>query len=85
MTSRPFRDEKGNIVKDGFLWFAVRITPENAPWAFDRGKPCKPISALELLATVVALMLFRPSAIAGTHLQSFVAASAHTDIGASGK
>ena len=57
----------------------MRVTSGNVPWAFDRGEPFKTISALERLATVVTLILFRPAAEPGTRLRSLVAVSAHTD------
>ena len=32
------------------------MSPEEAPWAFPRGKPNKESAALELLATLIGLM-----------------------------
>ena len=75
----PHRDGCGAVIKERSPWFAARVTPANAPWAFDRGEPFKAISALELLATVVALILFRPVASPSTRLQARIAVSAHTD------
>ena len=75
----PFRDSQNKIVKEKSPWFAARITLVNAPWAYDRGKPFKAISSLELLATVVAIILFSPQADPGTRLQSLVSVLAHTD------
>ena len=39
-------------------WFQLRLTRKSAPWAFARGEPFRVIAALELYASLVALMLF---------------------------
>ena len=38
----------------------MKLTEEEAPWAFERGLPARSISALELLATCVGLILLVP-------------------------
>ena len=41
-------------------WFSLEVEPSWAPWAFEKGDPKKVIAALELLATLVAVKLWRP-------------------------
>ena len=41
-------------------WFSVELTRENAPWSFCRGEPYRVVSALELLAPTMAILLFGP-------------------------
>ena len=41
-------------------WFSIELTEKTAPWAFVKGEPYKVISALELLATTIAVLLFGP-------------------------
>ena len=42
-------------------WFAMQITKEQAPWVFAKaGDPQRVIAALELLASMVAMVLFDP-------------------------
>ena len=43
-------------------WFAERIEPKDAPLFFMAGESYRSISSLELLATMVAVLLFVPSA-----------------------
>ena len=40
-------------------WFSIALTVETAPWAFWRGKPFRTISALELFASLLSVVLFR--------------------------
>ena len=54
---RPVLDEEGRPDQARSPWFAVRLTERIAPWAYWKGKPFKTISALELLATLVALLV----------------------------
>ena len=54
---KPVRDSAGNIRKDLSPWFSLRLDESSAPWAFSRGLPARTISALEMLASTVALML----------------------------
>ena len=45
----------------GLSWFAVRITPENSPWASQRkGKAYRVIATLEALGLLLALLAFGP-------------------------
>jgi hypothetical protein len=41
-------------------WFAFQLTRVSAPWVFFKGEPFKLIGSLELLAVLVALMVFGP-------------------------
>ena len=41
-------------------WFAVQITPGNAPWAFWAGEAFRTIASLELFASLLCLMIFAP-------------------------
>ena len=42
-------------------WFSVRLTEQDAPWAFVGGRPARAISTLELLATTLGLVLLGPA------------------------
>jgi hypothetical protein len=57
---RPVRDEDGTLRKDLSPWFAMELDEQSAPWVYWRGLPFKVIGALELLASLVALLLFGP-------------------------
>ena len=39
-------------------WFSVSLDRSNAPWAFSRGEPFRTISAIELFASLISLMVF---------------------------
>ena len=41
-------------------WFSVRLTPEEAPWIFEKGHASKTIAATELMATLLAVHCFVP-------------------------
>ena len=56
----PVRDSNDTIRKELSPWFHVRLTPQDAPWAFARGLPAHSISTLELLASLVGLVLLVP-------------------------
>ena len=58
----PAADETGCIRKDRSKWFSMRLTADDAPWAFSKGLPARAISALELLASTVGLILLSPPA-----------------------
>jgi len=75
----PALSPDGEIVKEKSKWFAVSLNPTSAPWAFDRGLPFKVISALELLATVVSLMLFFPAGSLRHDCSALVTVSGSTD------
>ncbi len=49
----PAVDKEGVVRTECSRWFSVRLTRENAPWAFHRGQPFKTIAALEALAALV--------------------------------
>ena len=76
---QPFYLPNGDIDKAQSKWFAFSLSPEAAPWAFDRSLPFKTISALELLATVVGVIAFGPNAKKGERWDSRVTVSAQTD------
>ena len=44
-------------VKKG-RWFSIELTRKNAPWAYMKGQPFRNISSLELMAVLVAIILF---------------------------
>ncbi|CAE8648411.1 unnamed protein product [Polarella glacialis] len=49
-------------------WFSFALTVDNAPWAFVKhGEAFRAITALELFATLLCLMLFAPSAGLGAN------------------
>jgi hypothetical protein len=54
------------LVKDS-PWFSVQLTERSAPWAFHKGEPYKTISALELIASTMGLMVFGPEVVSGDH------------------
>ena len=57
----PRANEKGQVETKLSQWFAVRVTPENAPWAFQRdGKAYRVIASLEALGLLLALLAFGP-------------------------
>ena len=51
-------------------WFSLELTRDDVPWAYLRGDPFRSIAALELLAVLVCVVLFRPAA---EHLSGGVA------------
>ena len=62
----PFHDEQGRIVVEKPRWFSVKLTEEAAPGAFTKGVPARDISALELLATTLGLVLLSPAELDAT-------------------
>ena len=75
----PARGTDGHIDVAASKWFAATLTPANSPWAFVKGEAYKVIAALELLATVVALMVFDPRAGPGELHRDQICVSGHTD------
>ncbi len=59
-------------------WFSHRITPEEYPWVFEKGRPFKVIAALELLAVLYGIVLLVPSGDYGDSLAR-IPISAGTD------
>ena len=55
----PTRDSGGLIDTMKSPWFIVKISKQNAAWAFDQGEAYKTIASLELLATLVSLMVLK--------------------------
>ena len=47
-------------------WFSERLTRTNAPWAFLAGESFRAIASLELFATLVSLVLFKPTCSKGS-------------------
>ena len=62
---RPVLDENGSISTALSPWFHIVLDPVSAPWAFAKGLPATAISALELLATTVGVILLAPRASPG--------------------
>ena len=57
----PQANEKGVVNKWDSPWFAVRVTPENSLWAFQKeGKAYRVIATLEALGLLLALLAFGP-------------------------
>ena len=52
---------KGGTPPTCARWFSATLDQDNAPWVFCKGEPFKVISALELLATLVSVILFMPA------------------------
>ena len=49
---------RGGLPPSCARWFAVELTKQTAPWAYSRGEPFRSIAALELFATLLAVMVF---------------------------
>ena len=60
-------------------WFSIELTPDTAPWAYCKGEPYKIISALELLASTTAVLVFGASASLPSDGQGIATVSGHTD------
>lgn len=75
----PERAADGSIDKWASRWFATTLTAQNAPWAFCKGEAFRVVSALELLATIVALIAFAPAAPEGAHHRGLIAVTGQTD------
>ena len=75
----PHVDETGAVVKWKSRWFSVALTEEDAPWAFVKGMPSRTISALELLATTVGLVLLSPPELSGDGVAGTVMVTGLTD------
>ena len=57
----PQTNEQGVVTKWSSPWFAVKVTPDNAPWAFQREeKACRVIATLEALGLLLALLASGP-------------------------
>ncbi len=72
----PTAGVDGKVCIEKSPWFSLRLTPENAPWAFARGLPAHSISTLEMLASTVAVALLAPSHLSG---EGTVAVTGFTD------
>jgi hypothetical protein len=68
---------KGEDTKKA-AWFSHRVTAEEYPWVFEKGRPFKVIAALELLAVLYGIVLLVPSGDYGDSLAR-VPISAGTD------
>ena len=54
-------DGGGNTVKGRSRWFPIRLTDENAPWAFaSEGQPFRLIASLEALGVLLSFVAFGP-------------------------
>ena len=69
----------GELDKWTSPWFALRLSADTVPWAFDRGLPFKTVASLELLATVVALVSLFPKGGGTIDRSGFVTVSGLTD------
>ena len=70
---------QGRIRTDRSPWFSIRLDGKTALWAFSQGLPAHTISALELLASTVALMLLTPAAETVSGQRGAVRVSGFTD------
>ena len=75
----PCYDENGRILVSSSRWFSVRLTEDNAPWAFVKGVPARAISTLELLATTLGLVLLSPAELDSPGTAGTVAVTGLTD------
>ncbi len=55
----PRRDHQGILCTERSPWFAFRLNPDLAPWAYARGEPFRSIAALEAVGVLAALLAFR--------------------------
>ena len=76
---RPHTDAEGRIHKECSAWFAVELNESIAPWAYTRGEPYRVISALELLASTIALMVFGPAECLPVPCTAAVSITGETD------
>ena len=76
---RPTHDAGGKVSPHLSPWFAVELSQETAPWAFEKGLPYKTISSLELLATTLSLIVFGPSILPRDQVDATVAVTGFTD------
>ena len=63
-------------------WFSLRLGRKEIPWAYTRGDPFRSIGALELLASLLCILAFRPAA--GSLAGARVSFTAGTDNRANG-
>ena len=76
---RPHADADGTIRKELSPCFAVELSEATAPWAYTRGEPYRVISALELLASTIALMVFGPAECLPEPCTAAVSVTGETD------
>ena len=76
---RPMHDAEGRVSPRLSPWFAVELSEETAPWAYERGLPYKAISALELLASTLSLVVFGPALLPKDQVDAAVAVTGFTD------
>ena len=62
---RPVLGPDGAISTALSPWFHIVLDPSSAPWAFAKGLPATAISALELLATTIGVILLAPESSPG--------------------
>ncbi len=63
----PVPRPDGTLCTTDSAWFSARITPRDLPWVFERhGEAYRSIASLELLAVLVAFMVFGPKREPGT-------------------
>ena len=53
-------ESRGGQKTEEAPWFYVKLTRQNAPWAFEGGEPYRKIASLELLTSLLAVMAFNP-------------------------
>ena len=76
---RPTYNGDGVIDKSISPWFSIKLDAASAPWAFHKGLPYRTISALELLASTVGLVLLGPGAQGNSPCNGLVQVSGLTD------
>ena len=58
----------GNQATENSRWFSMEVTAKQAPWVYAKANdPQRVIAALEMLATIVAIILFDPEKKRGGH------------------
>eukprot|EP00972_Heterocapsa_arctica_P099866 14731883-Heterocapsa_arctica.AAC.1 len=76
---RPVLDEGGAIDTMKSPWSAVELDESSAPWAYEKGLPYRAISALELVASTLALIVFGPDLLVCERADAVVLMSGLSD------
>jgi hypothetical protein len=59
-------------------WFAIKLTRKSAAWAYARGEPFRAIASLEMMAVLIAIIVFAPGS-KWAESSATVSISANTD------
>ena len=79
MPDVPTMEEAGIKGYEVSPWFAVTLSQSTAPWAFWRGEPFRSITALEVMASLVAMCVFQTAAPPQAEVRGIVQMTGLTD------